>query len=336
MEISFWGQCRIDDEMSEEEIKYKKRFERSGGGDEPMAAEKYPLTWKMAEQDFFDLPYDVNVVPHGRYTPMFLHEHEFIEMVFVFSGQCVNEIAGHKAEMFSGDVCLIAPGTKHALGVFDDDTVVLNFLIRTSTFEKAFFNILSGTSILADFFRHIFYSGQGNSYLIFRTGTDWELRYYLGRIYEEIQDEIPDKNEMADTLLTMFFLLLIRRYGSKVILPQQEAFEEESAGREINPVQILKYMQENYKAANLREMSGYFHYSERHMKRLIVRCTGRSFSENILSIRMNEAARLLEKTRLPVETVALNVGYGEPSGFRLAFKKYFGKSPGKYRREVLA
>ena len=50
MEISFWGQCRIDDEMSEEEIKYKKRFERSGGGDEPMAAEKYPLTWKMAEQ----------------------------------------------------------------------------------------------------------------------------------------------------------------------------------------------------------------------------------------------------------------------------------------------
>ena len=72
------------------------------------------------------------------------------------------------------------------------------------------------------------------------------------------------------------------------------------------------------------------------MKRLIVRCTGRSFSENILSIRMNEAARLLEKTRLPVETVALNVGYGEPSGFRLAFKKYFGKSPGKYRREVLA
>ena len=318
--------------LSQEELKMREEYFRADGHPEPREASRYPMPWKMAEQDFFDQPYDVTVIPHQRYTPLFLHEHEFIEMVFAFSGRCVNEVAGRRVEMSSGDVCIIAPGTKHTLGVFDDETIALNFLIRTSTFEKVFFNILSGTSILADFFRHIFYSGQGSACLLFHTGEDEELRYYLSRIYEESQGSSPDKNELMDTMLTLFFLLLLRRHGSSVALPQEEP---ESAGEQ-NPVLILKYMQEHYQSTSLKEMAEHFHYSERHMKRMIARCTGRSFSENLLRIRMGEAANLLEKTRLPVGEIALRVGYGEPSGFRQAFRKYYGKSPGEYRETIQA
>ena len=322
MRIEFNGYCDIDDGMNDEERLWKALYH--GQGDSPRTLPK-----AMEEQDFFDFPYDVSVVPHGRYTPLFLHEHEFIEMVFVFRGQCVNEIMEKKVSMASGDICLIAPGTKHTLGVFDDETFVLNFLIRTSTFETSFFNILSGTSILADFFRHIFYSSEGSAYILFHTGEDSRLRYYLGEIYRESREAQPDKNAYMDTVLTLFFLLLLRDYGSTVaLLPE----EKDGSREEINPVVILKYMQENYCTVSLKGMSAHFHYSERHMKRIIARCTGRSFSENILRLRMNEAVRLLEKTHLSASDIALKVGYSDVSGFRQAFRKYYGKSPGQWRK----
>ena len=54
---------------------------------------------------------------------------------------------------------------------------------------------------------------------------------------------------------------------------------------------LLKYMEHNYQSISLKEMSDFFHYSERH---LIQDYTGMSFSKNIRQIRLNRASALLE------------------------------------------
>ena len=79
-----------------------------------------------------------------------------------------------------------------------------------------------------------------------------------------------------NTLLTLFFLTLMRGHRDHVILPEEDGEDD------VHPVRLLEYMQENFRTASLKEMAGHFHYSERHMKRMIVKYTGRSFSENIL------------------------------------------------------
>jgi AraC-like DNA-binding protein len=48
--------------------------------------------------------------------------------------------------------------------------------------------------------------------------------------------------------------------------------------------------------------------------------------------RMTVAARLLRETDLPIDSVAVRVGYGSPFAFGKAFKKSMGNSPGAYRR----
>ncbi len=325
MDIFYDDQCFIPEDLTEREKWFKNNYFSGIVRDDEL--EKYPAPYKMAEQDFFDSPYDVSVVRHERYTPLFFHEHEFIEMVFAFQGKCTNEISGKKVEMSAGDVCLIAPGALHALGVFDDRTLVFNYLIRTSTFENSFFSILSSGSILAEFFRNIFYGESGNAYLLFATGNDPETRYYLARLYEESQRSGGDKNNMMNTLLTLFFLVLMRSHGNHVILPDKDPDEK------IHPVQLLEYIQENYRTASLKDMAGHFHYSERHMKRMIGKYTGRTFSDNIMRIRMDQARELLERTRLPLNEIARRVGYGEPSGFRQAFRKFFGETPSQFRQK---
>lgn len=348
MHISYTAECLLNESLSPEELELRDNFikykdlARVMTSDEiaevvdesGLLAQKMQeasdghgryIMANMEEADFFFSACDVAVVPHGRYSPPFLHEHDFIEMVYVFKGTCINVIEDRSVPMEPGDLCIIAPGTRHAIQAFADDIIVLNYLIRSSTFEKAFFSILSSNSILAEFFRHIFYSDKGNSYLQFSTGDDGEIRFFLARIYEEIRAEAHYKNEMMNAMLTMFFLVLMRKHEDHVILPPEGGEQSE------NPVSIFRYMQENYKTLTLAGMSEHFHYSERHMKRIIKKYTGHSFSENILGIRMSQAKHLLTKTALPVAQVAAQVGYSDVSSFRYAFKKYYGEVPRTFR-----
>ena len=69
--------------------------------------------------------------------------------------------------MHTGDLCLIQPQVNHALDV-SDESVIIDVLIRRSTFRHYFYSILQGDNLLANFFMSTLYSRQGIDYLIFR------------------------------------------------------------------------------------------------------------------------------------------------------------------------
>ena len=347
MQIDYRARCFIDEALNSQEQLHRKyyvekseMFRTSTPASELLLQlpqeEQEKLKFcvpDMEEDDFFHSPVDVSVVPHGRYSPAFIHKHRFIEMIYVFQGKCTNHIQGRDVDMQAGDVGIIAPGAAHSIGVFTDDCLVYNYLIRTSTFEKTFFAMLSSNSVLSDFFRNVFYGksgegntdGEGNAFLMFRTGADDVLRMILAQIFDESRRDGHYKNEMMDSMLMIFFIELIRRHEKDVYFFGSEDTESE------NLIPIFRYMQENYKTVTLGSMSGYFHYSERHMKRVIKKYTGYSFSENIMRIRMAQARHLLMKTALSVAEVSEEVGYADVSSFRYAFKKYYHVSPKEFR-----
>jgi AraC-like DNA-binding protein len=49
--------------------------------------------------------------------------------------------------------------------------------------------------------------------------------------------------------------------------------------------------------------------------------------------RMTTAAQLLRETDRPLPAVARQIGYGSPFAFSHAFKRHFGRTPGRYRSE---
>ena len=75
---------------------------------------------------------------HYRYTPEFIHEHEFFEILCIYDGQAHTSIQGIEHTLHKGDVCIIPPHTKHSIGIFDD-SIAFNILIRGSTFHSTFF-----------------------------------------------------------------------------------------------------------------------------------------------------------------------------------------------------
>ncbi|MBN9432277.1 MAG: GlxA family transcriptional regulator [Bosea sp.] len=79
----------------------------------------------------------------------------------------------------------------------------------------------------------------------------------------------------------------------------------------------------------LAEISG---LGERTFQRRFQKATGMKATEYAQQIRIERAREALELTRKPVEQVAWDVGYGDPSAFRRIFQRITGLAPADYRR----
>ena len=91
---------------------------------------------------------------------------------------------------------------------------------------------------------------------------------------------------------------------------------------------ITAHYAEPIKNARLGELTGYHEY---YLNRLFLARMGMSIHKYVLSLRLDEARKLLENTALPLSRIATAVGFGTCAHFTAYFKKEFGIPPSRYR-----
>ena len=68
------------------------------------------------------------------------------------------------------------------------------------------------------------------------------------------------------------------------------------------------------------------------MKRRFKAATGATLIDYLQNLRVEEAKRLLEEGRMPVDEISVESGYEDQSFFRRLFKRRTGLNPRDYRR----
>ena len=87
------------------------------------------------------------------------------------------------------------------------------------------------------------------------------------------------------------------------------------------PFLIYEFFSTNYSGdVRLCHLAEILHLSERQTERLVIEYTGKTFKEELVSIRM-EMAEKLKKSGMPLTDIARYVGYKSYAGFYKAFKK---------------
>ncbi len=287
----------------------------------------HALKTHIDEQIFILENMDISFVRHARYTPAFWHKHDFFEMIYVLNGNCVNYILDRNIPMNTGDICIMAPDVTHALAAFHDEDIIVNILIRKSTFEQSFFGLLEGDTILSDFFKRTFYQTSEIPYLLFHTGNDPVLSELIDRAYAECEQPKRYKKQMVNTLLSLFFINLFRRHEQHTELSGIHLNSSDE-----NLMYILRYMQANYRTISLKELSSIFNYSERQLQRIIQNATGHTFIENIQNQKMKQASDLLRNSALPISEISERAGFQSLNNFRKTFFRYFHMTPSEYRK----
>lgn len=281
----------------------------------------------MDETQFFQKgPANIVISKHYRYTPVFIHEHEFFEILCIYDGTAEVEIQGIRHHLHTGDILIVPPGTKHSIGIFDD-SVAFNIIVRGSTFQSTFFPMVANNSSLSQFFSHVLFQKTEGNYLIFHTGNDTVIRTSLQDLYIEYLDRQKYKNTFLNTMLIMLWAQLLR-YHEKDI----ESILTKSYGS-ISMTDILDYLNRNYQTVSLGEAAEHFGFSTSHFSTLIKEGTGRTFLQIIKEIKLTQACRALRETPLSIASICELVGYENPEHFMRTFKKAYGITPGQYRAE---
>jgi AraC family transcriptional regulator len=98
--------------------------------------------------------------------------------------------------------------------------------------------------------------------------------------------------------------------------------------------QITDWMAENVaEEFNLDRLAAQAGLSKFYFNRLFKSAMGMSPSRYHITLRLDEARRLLRETKKSVVAVALDVGYANPSHFAQLFRRETGLSPSDYRRQ---
>lgn len=92
---------------------------------------------------------------------------------------------------------------------------------------------------------------------------------------------------------------------------------------------ILKHIEdENFSVDHLASEIG---FSKSQLLRKIKASTGKTVSEFIRDIRLQEAAILIKKDNLTASEISYRVGFSSPAYFNKCFHDYFGVTPGEYK-----
>lgn len=268
-----------------------------------------------------------DVLPHIKmcYEAITPHTHDFFEINYVLDGSLEMECATEKRVLRTGELCIIAPGTNHAIYVSPGSTVVC-FCLRRSSFRSTFFNTLKGNDLLAVFFNNCLYSGiQG--YLLFMIPPGPEVCGIIKNIFTEYYSGLKNANAICCSYICIFFSLVLRLY-SKTYLQ----YSSDDSIMAQMPA-ILTYIQNNFKTVTLSSLAELFHYEKAYLGKQIRLATGMYFTEIITREKLNLAVQYLIYSDRSVNDIAELVGYNSPDHFSRAFKHSTGLSPSQYRRQ---
>ena len=276
------------------------------------------------EERYIISDHDISTSQILRYMPAHWHNNEYFEVYYANSGDCPVYFPNETVHLKTGAVMIVAPKMQHATPCYHDEAVLTCYSIRSSTFEKVFWNQIPSENLLATFFRRALDGTVPNSYLHFETNADPDIARLLRQIYHEHMDALPYNAQMMNALMTACFLLLLRRYEGTARLPRTENFfwrHEYSA--------LLSHIQSQFATTNLTELSRRFHYSEKQIRRVVQTCTGESYSDLIARLKMERAAALLRQGA-SMEAISSTIGYTTVSSFYRAFTKFYGCTPGNF------
>ena len=282
----------------------------------------------IEEQGIFPPGKDVFCILNMPYMVETPHSHQFFELTHVLKGNCTFLFEGETATLTAGDFCIVSPEAKHSLPL-EPGCLALSIMVRRSTFDSMFDNLLTQKDLLSIFFRNSLYEPRRANYILLKTGNDPLIFQTLQNLAYECNMTDRYSNECASSLLNLYLSRSLRAANDAVTLYHFEGYSD----RDFDFTLVLQYIQQNYRTVTLSTLAKTFHFSETYLSKLIRKNLNQSFTDVLRTLKMNHAMEFLMNTSLKVSEIADAVGYDSVDHFSRTFRKVYGSSPQEYKKQ---
>lgn len=99
--------------------------------------------------------------------------------------------------------------------------------------------------------------------------------------------------------------------------------------------EILAFIHDHYnESLHSAQLAQHFFFSKEYFCRLFKKYTGSTFSQYLSKYRVLQAEQLLSQTTKKISEIALEAGFADEGTFIRYFRKYYGCTPGNYRKKI--
>lgn len=266
---------------------------------------------------------------HKRFAPFGEHKHDYLEFIYVFSGQLQQKINGKIVNIKEGDLCLLDLNVTHSIEPSSENDIAVNIVMKEQFFNSIFMGLLSDNNIIMDFLvKAIYHKKEFKQHLIFNCLKNEQVKWVMSKLLCEYYDNTTGKETAIYAYILLLFTELLRTYKNDMGEDSEERLNKTIAS------EIKNYLIKNFNKADLKITAEHFHFHPDYLSKLIKNSTGQSFTALLQEIKLREASLLLQNTDWPVEEVVYRTGYTNMSHFYRLFKTKFGLTPIEYRKNT--
>lgn len=272
------------------------------------------LSFKMSDIDFMILSIGEETI----LTPFPKHSHSknSYELHYIKSGRGTLIADNVTYNVGPGSFFVTGPGVFHEqISDMDDPMVEYGMYLQVSTAEA-----LRRDNTLAQFINTPF----------FICDAGQEPALIMEEIFKELREKRFGYELMLNALIEQFLITITRFYENKTVKKRKVAV---AVPADMTYLTIEEAFLYDYKDLTLPELARRVNLGIRQTQRLLNKHYNLTFSQKKDEARMSAALLLLKGTNKSVGEISEELGFSSSEHFTNSFKKYFGKTPGAYRKK---
>ncbi|MFL2100324.1 helix-turn-helix domain-containing protein [Desemzia sp. FAM 23991] len=248
------------------------------------------------------------------------HHHDFVEMSVIVSGEIFYNIEGNTTRLSEQTVVLFNPGISH---YEYSDTGMRNVQIHigirnfnVDRFPKDYFPITNPIIKLSEH-NHSFFD------------TCQEI------LIEREQSKAGSELLLKSLVLKLFVLLL--RDAAMLPLTESSLLLTEEEKEKISLVdEVVLFLENHYmEDITVNQIAQHFYTSPASLSRIFKDHTGETLINYLIQLRLSKAKEIIEEDiAISIRQISKLVGYEDAYYFSKLFKKYYGKPPTLFQKEM--
>ena len=255
---------------------------------------------------------------------------DYYEIHYVMDGTLFVEIEGKPIGFHAGEVCVINSMAVRRELLDQSDCLMLNILIDNKVFLESFLGSPGLNALKQYLHRMIIERSEMQHYLCFTPTSETyteQIDEYLSVIFTEIIGEQIGYLEISRGYLNRLVDCLTNNYQYNYGRKESRLYEEKLFES------VKEYMSTHIEAVCMEDLAENFHFQTNYFNNLIKKHTGMTYSQYLISLRVEQAKRLLYSTDIPIEEIMRLVGYNNKGFFYKKFQEQVGMSPKAFRRK---
>ena len=267
----------------------------------------------------------IEIRPNTRYVHFPPHSHNYVEMVYMYSGSTTH-IINHQKQLVleEGDLLFLNQNAIQEILPAGTNDIAVNFIMLPDFFKQAI-SMMGSDNILRSFLISTLTGADGvTSYLHFKAKDILPVQNLMENMIWNLAEHKKETNQINQTTMGLV-LMNLSSFALDVQVSEEDSYEQKLV------LSALQYIDKNYKEGSLSKLSESLNEPTYFISRLLKKYTGGNFKELLQKRKLEQASYLLLNTTLSTAKILEAIGYDNSSYFHRKFKEYYGVSPKTYR-----